>query len=44
MVVVIRVEGKCVPMGDEHKVPRSTAMVHNYVRGGEEKGDDHTEV
>ena len=44
MRVVIRVEGKCVPMGDEHKVPRSTAMVHNHVRGGEEKGDDHTKV
>jgi hypothetical protein len=44
MVVVIRVEGKCVPMGDEHKVSRSTAMVHNHVRRGEEKGDNHTEV
>jgi hypothetical protein len=44
VVVVICVEGKCVPMGDEHKAPRSTAMVHNHVRGGEEKGDDHTEV
>jgi hypothetical protein len=44
MVVVIRVEGKCVPMGDEHKASRPTAMVHNHMCGSEEKGDDHTDV
>jgi hypothetical protein len=44
MVVVIRVEGKYAHMGDEHKIPRPTAMVHNHVHGSKEKGDDHTEV
>jgi hypothetical protein len=44
MVVVISVEGKCAHMGDEHKIPRPTAMVHNHVRGSEEKGDDHNDV
>jgi hypothetical protein len=44
MVVVISVEGKCAHMGDEHNILRSTAMVHNHVRGSEEKGNDHTDV
>jgi hypothetical protein len=44
MLVLIRMEGKCGPMGDEHKASRPTAMVHYHVRGGKEKGDDHTEV
>jgi len=41
MVGVIRMEGKCVPMGDERKASRPTTRVHNHVRGSEEKGDDH---
>jgi hypothetical protein len=44
MLVVIDMEGKCAPMGDEHKASRPTAMVHNHVRGGKEKGNDHPEV
>jgi hypothetical protein len=44
MAVVISMEGKCAHMGDEHKIPWSTAVVHNHVRGSEEKSDDHTEV
>jgi hypothetical protein len=43
-IQVIRVEGQRVPVGEEHKASRLPAVVHDYVRGREKKGDDEGEV